>query len=174
MIWPLGAELSIEVRKHAPRILRQGLHRNGFQTDGQQCSALLDLVGGFLNYVCEAFNSEIASVLGKYPGLHSPQDLVSWVVGDLDQYFSYALQKFQGRLVDHISIDLGGGRPITCAEALTGSDWLPEIYVEAAAAWQAANYEAPISSARFRRKRAQHQWTPRSLDLSKLVRSYFQ
>lgn len=171
-MWPMGRDIAIEVDVHVGRLLRTSLRREGFETDGDQCANFSAYIAGLLNFTGQAFNRAIADALADPNEHHSIQELVSWTVSDLEQFVGLALQSFQQRLVDQMTIDLSRSRPIRCAEAMSGTSWLPEICREAAHRWRSVA-SVPIRSLKFQRKRARQGWKPRDLDLASVIVEYF-
>jgi len=171
-MWPGNRNVIVEVERPLLRKLNAVLRQEGYETDGHACADLKGAIEGMIRHVCDVYNAEIERA-AKHPAEEkSPEDLVNWTSNEMRQFVTYALQIFQQRLVDFLSIDHSRGRPITCGQAITGLHMLGDACVMAAREW--CRYEKLLpSGARARRRRAAHLWRPRNVNLEHIVEGYF-
>ena len=171
MPWPGGQSIAT-VEQYTEGVVRKVLRNNGFELDGAQCVDFQQVVVGVVRYVGEHYTGVIMEAITDVADDHSAPDLVSWCVDEISQIFSYAMQLLQVRLVDSLSLPIGWSRPVRCAEAMTGIDWLEEVCV-AAVVQRKAMHAAPIKSARLAKVRRLRRWSPSEVDVLTVVKAYF-
>lgn len=171
MPWPGGRSIAT-VEQYSEGVVRTVLRTNGFELDGSQCADFQQVIVGVVRHLGEHYTGMIMQAITDVAEDHSAPDLVSWCVDEISQIFSYAMQLLQVRIVDSLSLQISWSRPVRCAEAMTGVDWLEEVCV-AAVLHRRAMHAVPIKSARLTRVKKLRRWSPSEVDVLTVVRAYF-
>lgn len=171
-MWPENRDVVLDVERLILRKLGAVMREEGYETDGRDCPELRGAIEGVILHICDVYNAEIERAAKDPDEKKPPEQLINWASDELRQFVGYALQNFQQRLVDFLSLDHSRGRPIACGQALRGIHMLGDACLAAAREW--CHFESLLPSGkRPRRKRAGHLWRPRRVNLVRIVESYF-